>query len=235
MALKAIPEHIAIIMDGNGRWAEERNLPRIAGHTAGIEVIRDVVKACGELGVRYLSLYTFSTENWQRPDAEVEFLMQLLKDTIRQEVDDLMENNVRLAAIGRLDDLPSEARAELTNAIRRTAGNTGLNLVLALSYGGRNEILDAVRKIAQDVSEQKIVPSEIGADTFRKYLYLPELPDPDLLIRTSGEMRVSNFLVWQIAYTELWVTPVLWPDFRKEHLVEALRDYEGRERRFGKI
>ena len=235
MALKAIPEHIAIIMDGNGRWAEERNLPRIAGHTAGIEVIRDVVKACGELGVRYLSLYTFSTENWQRPDAEVEFLMQLLKDTIRQEVDDLMENNVRLAAIGRLDDLPSEARAELTNAIRRTAGNTGLNLVLALSYGGRNEILDAVRKIAQDVSEQKIVPSEIGADPFRKYLYLPELPDPDLLIRTSGEMRVSNFLVWQIAYTELWVTPVLWPDFRKEHLVEALRDYEGRERRFGKI
>lgn len=235
MELKVIPRHIAIIMDGNGRWAEERNLPRIAGHTAAIEAIRDIVRATGEVGVEYLSLYTFSTENWQRPKSEVRALMRLLRDTIRREVDELMENNVRLLAIGRVDDLPSAARTELIRAIELTSHNSGLNLVLALSYGGRKEILDAISKIVEDVSAGKILPSEIDPDRFREYLYIPELPDPDLLIRTSGEMRISNFLLWQIAYTELWVTPVLWPDFRREHLFQALKDYEQRERRFGKI
>lgn len=235
MELKMIPRHIAIIMDGNGRWADQHKLPRIAGHTAAMEAVRDIVKTCGELGIEYLSLYVFSSENWQRPKSEVRALMRLLKDTIRREVAELMKNNVRLSAMGRLSDLPSEARAELTKAINLTSQNTGLNLVLALSYGGRNEILDAIRKIAQDVSNKNISLSEINSSKFKEYLYIPELPDPDLLIRTSGEMRISNFLLWQIAYTELWVTSVLWPDFRKEHLFQALKDYEKRERRFGKI
>lgn len=230
-----IPRHIAIIMDGNGRWADQHKLPRIAGHTAAMEAVRDIVKTCGELGIEYLSLYVFSSENWQRPKSEVRALMRLLKDTIRREVAELMKNNVRLSAMGRLSDLPSEARTELTKAINLTSQNTGLNLVLALSYGGRNEILDAIRKIAQDVSNKDILLSEINSSKFKEYLYIPELPDPDLLIRTSGEMRISNFLLWQIAYTELWVTSVLWPDFRKEHLFQALKDYEKRERRFGKI
>jgi undecaprenyl diphosphate synthase len=235
MESKVTPRHVAIIMDGNGRWAEERGLPRIAGHTAGIEAIRDVVKASAELGIHYLSLYTFSSENWQRPSAEVRFLMRLLRDTLRDEVDELNRSNVKLLAIGRMDDLPSEARDELLRAMALTAKNDGLKVVLALSYGGRNEILDAVRSIAEDLSQNRLSPSEIDEECFKEHLYVPDLPDPDLLIRTSGEMRISNFLLWQIAYTELWVTPVLWPDFRQEDLVQALKEYERRERRFGRV
>ncbi len=235
MDLKVIPKHIAIIMDGNRRWAEQRNLPKIAGHTAGIDVVRQIVRACGEIGIEYLSLFAFSSENWQRPTPEVRFLMRLLRNTIRKEVDELIENNVRLLAVGRLDDLPSEARTELARAIELTSHSNGLNLVLALSYGGRNEILDAIRRVAQDVSDKKLSPSDIDANRFQEYLYIPEMPDPDLLIRTSGEMRISNFYLWQTFYTELWVTSVLWPDFTREHLFQALRDYERRERRFGKI
>ncbi len=235
MEPKVIPKHVAIIMDGNGRWAEERGLPRIAGHTAAIDVIRDVVKAAAELDIDYLSLYTFSSENWQRPSTEVRFLMRLLRDTLRKEVEDLKKNNVRLLAIGRIDDLPSEARDELFRAIDLTSENDGLKVVLALSYGGRNEILDAVRGIAKDLNDHKLSVSDIDEECFKKHLYVPDLPDPDLLIRTSGEMRISNFLLWQIAYTELWVTPVLWPDFGREDLVQALKEYERRERRFGRV
>jgi len=235
MKFEVVPRHVAIIMDGNGRWAEERRLPRIAGHQAAIEAVKDTVRVCGELGIEYLSLYAFSTENWQRPSTEVRFLMRLLRDTIRSELDELMENNVKLLAVGRLQDLPQAAQEELARAMELTSRNTGLNLVLALSYGGRNEILDAIRKIAQDIVNDRLSASDIDADSFRKYLYMPELPDPDLLIRTSGEMRISNFYLWQTFYTELWVTPVLWPDFRRQHLFQALHDYEKRERRFGKV
>lgn len=235
MDLKVIPTHVAIVMDGNGRWAAQRNLPRIAGHAAGIDVVRKIVRACGEIGIKYLSLFTFSTENWQRPTAEVRFLMRLLRDTIRKEVDELMKNDVRLLAVGRLGDLPSEVRTELDDALKRTSQNRGLNLVLALSYGGRNEIVDAVRMMVQDAKAGKLSSSDVDENTFRNYLYMPELPDPDLLIRTSGEMRLSNFFLWQTFYTELWVTPVLWPDFSREHLLQALKDYDKRERRFGKV
>jgi len=235
MESKVIPRHVAIVMDGNGRWAEQRDLPRMAGHAAGIDVVREIVRACGEIGIEYLSLFTFSSENWQRPSTEVRFLMRLLRDTIRREVDELMRNNVRLSAVGRLGDLPSEVRSELEDALKRTSENTGLNLVLALSYGGRNEILDAVRMIIQETKAGKLSPSDIDEKTFRSYLYSPDLPDPDLLIRTGGEMRLSNFFLWQIFYTELWVTPVLWPDFRREDLLLALQDYRERERRFGKV
>ena len=235
MESKVIPRHVAIVMDGNGRWAEQRDLPRMAGHAAGIDVVREIVRACGEIGIEYLSLFTFSSENWQRSSTEVRFLMRLLRDTIRREVDELMRNNVRLSAVGRLGDLPSEVRSELEDALKRTSENTGLNLVLALSYGGRNEILDAVRMIIQETKAGKLSPSDIDEKTFRSYLYSPDLPDPDLLIRTGGEMRLSNFFLWQIFYTELWVTPVLWPDFRREDLLLALQDYRERERRFGKV
>lgn len=230
-----IPAHIAIIMDGNGRWAKKRGLPRIAGHRAGTKAVREAVKGCGGLGVNYLTLYTFSTENWNRPKTEVKALMRLLRGTLKRERDELDRNNVRLSAIGRIDDLPGAVRDELARSIDHLSGNSGLNLVLALSYSGRNEIVDAVRSIARDAAEGKLRPSRIDESTVRAYLYESGIPDPDLLIRTSGELRISNFLLWQVAYSELYITDALWPDFRRRHLYEAVSEYQKRERRFGKV
>ena len=222
-----IPRHVAVIMDGNGRWAAARGLPRIAGHKAGVDSVRAIVRAAGELGVEALTLYSFSTENWLRPAEEVGELMKLLSWALRKETLELYEKNVRLAAIGRLDALPPAVRTELTAAIERLKDNTGLRLVLALNYGGRQEIVDAVNK-AVAAGETKIDEEAVG-----RHLYTADLPELDLMIRTSGEMRISNFLLWQTAYAELHVTPVLWPDFRKEHLVAAIEDFQRRDRRFG--
>ncbi|MBU1651738.1 isoprenyl transferase [bacterium] len=224
-----IPQHIAIIMDGNGRWAKQRSLPRIAGHHEGINSVREIVRVCGELGVKVLTLYTFSSENWNRPRKEVSALMQLLLVTINKEVKDLNKNNVKLRVIGRMEDLPDKPRQSMLNAIQRLQNNTGLLLNLALSYGGRLEIVEAVQKI---ISEGRDTISE--AD-FSNYLYTAGLPDPELLIRTSGEMRLSNFLLWQLAYTEIVVTDTYWPDFREQQLYDAIADYQRRERRFGKV
>ncbi len=222
-----LPRHVAVIMDGNGRWAAKRGLPRIAGHKAGVDSVRSIVRAAGELGLKTLTLYSFSTENWLRPAEEVGELMKLLSWALNKETLELDKNNVRLSAIGRLDALPPAVRKELDAAIERLAENTGLNLVLALNYGGRQEILDAANKAlaggAKTLDEAAIAENLYGAD----------LPELDLMIRTSGEMRISNFLLWQVAYAELFVTPVLWPDFRKEHLEAALEDYQKRDRRFG--
>lgn len=230
-----LPRHVAIIMDGNGRWARKRGLPRVAGHRAGIKAVREVVKGCGNLGIEFLTLYTFSVENWNRPVREVNALMRFLRETLRNEVDDLDRNNVRLMTIGRIEDLPPSVRREIERAQRILDDNTGLTLVLALSYGGRVEIVEAMRKIARMVKQGKLSPEEIDLDTVSQNLYTDGMPDPDLLIRTSGEMRISNFLLWQIAYSELWITDVLWPDFRRKHLYEAIMAYQGRERRFGRV
>jgi undecaprenyl diphosphate synthase len=230
-----LPRHVAVIMDGNGRWARRRGLPRIAGHRAAIKAVRDVVKGCGSLGIGYLTLYTFSVENWKRPAREVGALMRFLRDTLRKETEELDRNNVTLGAIGRLDDLPEPVREALAVAIDALRANTGLHLILALSYGGRAEIVDAMRRIGKDIKGGRLSPGDIDDALFRSYLYAPSIPDPDLLIRTSGEMRVSNFLLWQIAYSELWVTDTLWPDFRKQQLYEAVSDYQERERRFGRV
>ncbi len=230
-----IPRHIAIIMDGNGRWARQRGLPRIAGHHEGINSVREVVRACGELGVEVLTLYVFSVENWRRPRPEIGALMRLLRETTRQEVDDLMRNDVRLGVIGRIEEIAPAARKVLSEAIERTAGNTGLRLNLAINYGGRSELVDAVRRLAGDLGRGRLEAEAIDEQAFSRYLYTADVPDPDLLIRTSGEMRVSNFLLWQIAYTEIHVTDVLWPDFRRLHLYQAILDYQGRERRFGGV
>ena len=230
-----IPKHIAIIMDGNGRWAQKRGLPRIIGHKTGVESVREVVRVASELGVEYLTLYTFSRENWKRPKDEVMGLMNLLKRLLRIEVEELNRNNVRIKAIGRLQDLPDEVLEELERARRLTEKNDGLKLYLALSYGGRAEIVDALKKALKKWEEGKLSPDGIDEESFRQFLYDPELPDPDLLIRTSGEMRVSNFMLWQIAYSEIYVTPTLWPDFRREELLKAIEDYSKRERRFGGI
>jgi len=230
-----IPTHVAIIMDGNGRWAKRRGLPRVLGHKAGIESVREVIKVSKEVGVKYLTLFTFSKENWRRPPDEVDALMELLKRMLKREVEELHRNNVRIKAIGRIEDLPKNVRNGLIEAIKKTEKNTGLTLTLALSYGGRQEIVDAVKRIARDVAEGKIQAEDIEEDLFRSYLYDPELPDPDLLIRTSGELRISNFLLWEIAYTEIYVTPTLWPDFRREEYLKALEDFKKRERRFGGV
>ncbi|MCD6087299.1 MAG: isoprenyl transferase [Candidatus Hydrothermae bacterium] len=230
-----IPKHIAIIMDGNGRWAQKRGLPRIIGHKTGVESVREVVRVASELGVEYLTLYTFSRENWKRPKDEVMGLMNLLKRLLRIEVEELNRNNVRIKAIGRLQDLPDEVLEELERARRLTEKNDGLKLYLALSYGGRAEIVDALKKALKKWEEGKLSPDVIDEESFHQFLYDPELPDPDLLIRTSGEMRVSNFMLWQIAYSEIYVTPTLWPDFRREELLKAIEDYSKRERRFGGI
>lgn len=224
-----IPVHIAVIMDGNGRWAKNRHLPRIFGHRAGINSVREIVRSCGELGVKALTLYAFSAENWTRPTTEVQALMRLLQDYIVRELPELQKNRVRLRAIGRLEALPAGARQKLSEAIEATAKNTGLALVLALNYGGRQEIVDACNRALQD-GHQKIDEKILA-----RYLYAPDCPEPDLLIRTSGEMRLSNFLLWESAYTELYVTKTLWPDFRKQHLYEAIVEYQQRERRFGGI
>jgi undecaprenyl diphosphate synthase len=232
---EAIPRHVAIIMDGNGRWAESRGLDRIEGHRAGIESVRAVVRAAHELGVQILTLYAFSTENWSRPKGEVDALMALLERYLVSEIEELDRNGLRLRAMGRLERLPDSVRDRVAEAVARTRDNTEMTVLFALSYGGRTEIADAARKLARDVEQGKIDPEAIDEKTFANYLYEPDLPDPDLLIRTGGEARVSNFLLWQIAYAELHVTDVMWPDFRKSHLVEAIGEYQRRERRYGLI
>ena len=229
----AIPRHVAIIMDGNGRWAERRGLSRNEGHRAGLESVREVVRAAHELGVQVLTLYAFSSENWSRPKAEVEELMRLLDHYIDVELEDVMRNGIRVRAMGRLDRVPPHTRRKLEDAIRRTRDNGEMQLVFALSYGGRQEIVDATRRILRDCEQGKLDADHLDEKTFAEYLYEPDLRDPDLLIRTGGESRVSNFLLWQIAYTELYVTELMWPDFRKSHLVDALIEYQSRERRFG--
>jgi undecaprenyl diphosphate synthase len=228
-----LPNHVAIIMDGNGRWARKRGRPRLAGHSAARKSVRDVVSASAELGLAELTLYTFSMENWSRPRSEVAGLMRLLDQTLREQVGEMDEDNIRLNAVGRIDLLPKYARSRLDRSIERLSDNTGLRLNLALSYGGRTEILDATRAVAEAVKRGEIQSSDIDEELFRTYLYAPDVPDPDLLIRTSGEKRISNFLLWQVAYTEIYVTDVLWPDFRREHLYEALAEYQRRDRRFG--
>ncbi len=231
--LGQVPVHLGIIMDGNGRWARSRGLRRIEGHRAAEKSIHDVVEACGEAGVSFLTLYAFSTENWNRPRAEVSFIMKLLSWFIDRNIESLDRQDVRLLASGRLDDLPDKARSDLDAAMERTSGNRGLRLVLALSYGGRAEIVDAVRRLARQIASGEIDCDEVDENAIASRLYLPGVPDPDLIVRTSGEQRLSNFLLWQSAYSELYFTDVLWPDFRREHLMEALRAYSARSRRFG--
>jgi undecaprenyl diphosphate synthase len=230
-----LPAHIGIIMDGNGRWAKKRGLPRIVGHRAGIESVRRVVKACVELGIKVLTLYTFSRENWKRPPVEVSALMKLLVTTLHRELDELMSKNVKIIAIGCLDDLPVDTKEILLKAIAKTTQNTGLILNLALSYGSRCEIRDAVIHIAQKVKDKKIRVDEIDEAMISQNLQTYGLPDPDLIIRTSGEYRISNFLLWQIAYAEIYVSDTLWPDFGKDDLVLAIHNYLNRERRFGMV
>ncbi len=229
----ALPRHVAIIMDGNGRWAEERGLSRLEGHRAGIESVRAVVRAAHELGVRILTLYAFSTENWSRPKPEVDELMRLLEAYLESELQEVMRNGVRVRAIGRLERLPESVRHRLDDAVERTRDNTEMQLVFGLSYGGRAEIVDAARKLLRDQELGKVDAEHLDEKTFAAYLYAPDLPDPDLLIRTGAERRLSNFLLWEIAYSELLVVPTMWPDFRKSHLVNALLDYQSRERRYG--
>ncbi len=230
-----IPVHIAVIMDGNGRWAKSKGLPRFSGHSEGINSVREITRICGEIDVKHLTLYTFSSENWSRPKKEVSALMKLLLKTINKEVKELNKNNVRLTTIGELDDLPKDAQQGILNGIEITKNNTGLNLILPLSYGSRREILTAVKNISEDAVSGKIEPSRINAELFSSYLNSSNTPDPELLIRTGGESRVSNFLLWQIAYTELLVTDVYWPAFREKELYTAIQDYQVRERRFGKV
>ena len=227
------PEHIAVIMDGNGRWAQERSMRRIFGHREGVNSVRETTTECARMGVKSLTLYAFSVENWKRPRAEVRYLMRLLRRFLVDERPTLMENDVRLLGIGRLTDIPEEALATLRETERLTANNRGMVLRLALSYGARTELADAVRGLVEDVVAGRHGADEIDEETLRSYLYDPHTPDPDLLIRTAGEMRLSNFLLWQISYSEFYVTDVCWPGFRKAHLMEALESYAGRERRFG--
>jgi undecaprenyl diphosphate synthase len=230
-----LPAHIAIIMDGNGRWAKKRGLPRIAGHRAGVKTVKKIVRAAGELGVKYLTLFTFSKENWRRPRSEVVSLMRLLYETTKREINELDENNVRLITTGKVEELSAKQRQVLENAKAKTADNTGLTLNLALNYGGRDEILEAVKRIAEDCREGRIEADRIDEEVFSRYLFTKGLPDPDLLVRTSGEMRLSNFLLWQTSYTELYVTEVLWPDFAEEDFYLAIWDYLNRDRRFGRV
>ena len=232
--LQHLPRHIAIIMDGNGRWAQEKGQDRLYGHFHGVESVRNIVEGCAELGIGYLTLYAFSTENWDRPQQEVTGLMELLVETIRKEVPTLNKNNIRLHVIGDMSMLPAYAHQALNEALEMTAANTGLNLVMALSYSSRWELMEAVRHIAQDVKAGKLEPTAVDQDTLQKYLTTSAFPDPELMIRTSGEYRISNFLLYQLAYAELYFTSTRWPDFRKEHLYEAIIDFQKRERRFGK-
>ena len=230
-----LPRHIGIIMDGNGRWAKKRRLPRIAGHNAGIDSVREVVEVCGELGIEVLTLFTFSQENWKRPLNEVSALMKLLVRTLNREIRELMDKNVRITCIGNLDDLPGDTTYSMMDAIEMTKENTGLTLKLALSYGSRKEIKNAVAGIVEDVVSGKIAPDQIDESLISDYLQTSELPDPDLVIRTSGEFRISNFMLWQIAYAEIYVTNTLWPDFRTPDLYEAINNFVKRERRFGMV
>jgi undecaprenyl diphosphate synthase len=225
-----LPAHIAVIMDGNGRWARRRSLPRVAGHKAGMRPVRTVIETCSQLGLEALTLYAFSMENWKRPRTEVEMLWRLLRTYLRLELPEMMRQNIRLAAIGRLDALPPLVHTELEEVLEKTAGNTGLRVNLAINYGARAELVDAVKALLAEAKTRDVV---IDEDAISSHLYTAGLPDPDLLIRTSGEMRVSNFLLWQIAYAELYVTDTLWPDFTRTELLRALADYQKRDRRFG--
>ena len=227
--------HVGIIMDGNGRWARSRGLPRIDGHKAAEESIHEAVEYCGEIGIKYLTLFAFSTENWKRPKAEVSFIMFLLSRFIKRNIDDLDRQDVKIRATGRLDDLPSKPRADLDAAIVRTESNQGLNLILALSYGGRAEIVDAVKRMVADIKTGSESMTDISEKSIASHMYLPDVPDPDLIIRTSGEKRLSNFLLWESAYSELYFADTLWPDFRRKHLKEAFAEYGSRRRRFGDI
>ena len=230
-----LPRHIAVIMDGNGRWAKKQGAKRIFGHQNAVESVRQVVEAAGELQVGYLTLYAFSTENWSRPKPEVDALMNLMVSSIESETKKLHKNNVKLSAIGELNDLPRVVRKKLQGAIDYTSGNSGLNLILALSYSGRWELTEVMRKIAFEVKEGRLIPENINSELIKSHLNTSTIPDPELLIRTSGEKRISNFMLWQMAYTELFFSPVLWPDFRKEHFYEAVIDYQKRDRRFGSV
>ena len=230
-----IPKHIAIIMDGNGRWAKVHSLPRIAGHKEGIISVRAITKICGDIGVKHLSLYTFSSENWRRPKNEVKALMRLLLLTIRREIKDLNKNNVRLTTIGNMGDLPDDARKGMEEGLKITEKNSGLNLILALSYGGRQEIIKMVQSIARKALNGEIEPEKISEDNIVNELDTAKIPDPELLIRTGGELRISNFLLWQIAYSEIYVTDIYWPEFREKELLDAIADFQARERRFGHI
>lgn len=232
--LEKLPRHIAVIMDGNGRWAKEQGMARVFGHRNGVKAVRETTEACTELGVEYLTLYAFSTENWKRPEAEVNALMTLLVETIKNEIKTLNENGVRLRAIGDISKLPEKSRATLLKAIQDTKQNARMTLVLALNYSAKWEIVEAARKLASAAKSGEIDPKEISEDDFSNALSTSGIPDPELLIRTSGENRISNFLLWQIAYAELYFTPTLWPDFRREHLYQAIIDFQNRERRFGK-
>ena len=232
---KPLPEHIAIIMDGNGRWARKKSLPRIAGHREGINSVREITRACGEIGIGYLTLYTFSTENWSRPRNEVNALMKLLFTTINSEIKKLNEENVKFSIIGDLNDLPEQTLNGLQSGVNLTKENSGLVLTLALNYGSRQEIIDAIKLIAQKVKSGHLLPSQIDSELFSKCLHTKNMPDPDLLIRTSGEHRLSNFLLWQSAYAEIYMTDRFWPDFRKKDLIDAIINYQSRERRFGKV
>ncbi len=233
--LDKVPTHVAIIMDGNGRWAKKRNRERIYGHREGVNSVKAVVEAAGEIGVKYLTLYAFSSENWSRPKEEVEALMSLLVQGIHDELENIMKQNIRIRVIGDLSKLKADVRQAVEDSMEKTKDNTALNLVIALSYGSRDEIVDALRQIAQEVKEGKLEVEDITAETISNHLYTAGIPDPDLLIRTSGEVRISNFLLWQISYTELYFTPILWPEFKKEQFFEAIYNYQQRERRFGKI
>jgi undecaprenyl diphosphate synthase len=229
-----LPSHVAIIMDGNGRWAQQRGLDRIFGHQQGVKALKEVIETAAELGIRYLSLFAFSTENWGRPDEEVAALMEIMVQSLNNETDTLLNNNIRLMAIGDVDRLAADVRARLFETINLTSGSTGLNLVVALSYSSRWEITEAARRISAEVTEGRLKQDSINEEVFEKYLTTYGIPDPDLMIRTSGELRISNFLLWQLAYTELFFTCKLWPDFGKEDFYNAIIDFQKRERRFGK-
>ena len=234
LSLEKLPQHLAIIMDGNGRWAQERNLSRIEGHRAGAESVRTIVRACRKIGVPILTLYAFSKENWQRPNREVQALWKLLSSYLKSELDEMMEHGIRLNALGDINELPKRVNRLLNDTMRKTAGNREMVLNLALSYSGRSEIVRAAQKLATACVAKELEPAEIDETIFSESLFTTNMPDPDLLIRTSGEQRISNFLLWQMAYTELYVSPVYWPDFRESELMKALTDYQRRERRFGK-
>ncbi len=231
---KPLPRHVAVIMDGNGRWARQHGYAaRLQGHRAGADTVKAVLRACQQVQVRYLTLFAFSTENWKRPASEVNGLMRLLREFLSQNIDELMQKGIRLRAIGHLDDLPAETRRVLDDGIERSRGNTELDLILALSYGARQELVDAARRIAEDAVRGALNPADIDEQALQQRLYAPDVPDPDLMIRTSGELRISNFLLWQISYSELYVTPVLWPDFREADFYDAICAFQARQRRFG--
>ncbi|MGL4346922.1 MAG: isoprenyl transferase [Chitinophagaceae bacterium] len=233
--IEKIPQHIAIIMDGNGRWAKQQKKNRLLGHLKGVDSVNRITTTCGKLGIKYLTLYTFSTENWKRPKNEVSGLMTLLANTLEKKITLLQENNVRLHIIGFIDTLPNTLQRKLKNAIEKTSSNNGLQLIMALNYSGRSELAYATKKIIQDITQGYLSIEKINEQTIKNYLFTHSFPDPELLIRTGGEYRISNFLLYQIAYSELFFTPVLWPDFNEQHLYEAIIEYQNRERRFGKI